>query len=97
MKCEFCGSMLEPGQEKCQYCGAPCPPNHLSSGDSEEQKTALSKAERYDSNELRPMGSPDISFLKKNQEETENKGISIGCIIAVAIVLFIIIVMASVK
>lgn len=102
MKCEFCGGILDPNQDKCKYCGAPCPSEHLAQIELKRQNTTLKSSgmekqeaveQNQHSDELRPMSSPDISFLKENQEETEN-GNSFGCIIITIIVIIAIIVIA---
>lgn len=102
MKCEFCGGILDPNQEKCKYCGAPCPSEHLAQIDLKRQNTTLKSSgegkqgadeQNQHSDELRPMSSPDISFLKENQEEAEN-GNSFGCIIIAIIVIIVVIIIA---
>lgn len=104
MKCEFCGGILDQNQDKCKYCGAPCPSEHLAQIDLKRQNTTEKSSElekqeadeqKHHSDELRPMSSPDISFLKENQEEAEN-GNSFGCIIIATIVIIVAIVIAVV-
>lgn len=105
MKCEFCGNILDPKQDRCKYCGAPCLSGHSERIDLEQHDTALksSAEEKRDENapcrhsdEIRPMSSPDISFLKENQKESESKNsCGCGCVIIAIIMIITAVVMAN--
>ena len=71
MKCEFCGSELGYESTECPHCGAPCQFIEYPKKNSIREDCFASSADvaKDDADNLRPMGSADLGFLKKNQDE----------------------------
>jgi len=66
MKCEFCGNILDPKQDRCKYCGAPCLSGHSERIDLEQHDTALkSSAEE----------KRDENLQQKIHHQTAGKGV----------------------
>ena len=89
MRCEYCGNILDSESGKCKYCGAPCcsaPKTQSTQQERSDADTDKQKIKKY-SDELCPMSSPDISFLKENQDMEEST--SSGCIIVTTIMIII--------
>lgn len=110
MKCDYCGAEIGGEETCCKHCGAPCARVHDTHNSAQNKEAAVSKSHNDDvgvtvdkehqiskkADELIPMSSPDISFLKKNQEMRKDANNSwLGCFFLIVIVIIIFAVFAN--
>ena len=87
MKCDFCGGEIEYETSFCSHCGAPCKyiERPIDVCKNEEKIITI---EANDPDDLRPMSSPDISFLKQSPKKVPSKSSAhAGCIVLLGVFL----------